>query len=116
VGLERFSGWRGSLLGGCSGRSMAGGVLPTVTRGGGGRVNGDGVASAGIRWRLGVGEHEQVMGKLDAGSIGAEKGLGGVLHGEQGAAAAMACGGTSGARAGGERREMGWARVGEARG
>jgi hypothetical protein len=42
VGLERFSGWRGSLPGGCSGRRMAGGVLPTVTRGGGGRVNGDG--------------------------------------------------------------------------
>jgi hypothetical protein len=58
VGPERFSGWRESLPGGCSGRRMAGGVLPTVTRGGGGRVNGDGVASAGIRWRLGAGEHE----------------------------------------------------------
>jgi hypothetical protein len=46
------------------------------------------------------------MGKLDAGSIGAEEGRGGVLYGEQGAAAAMACGGASSTRAGGERREM----------
>jgi hypothetical protein len=38
VGLERFSGWRGSLPGGCSGWRMAGGVLPTVTRGGGDRL------------------------------------------------------------------------------
>jgi hypothetical protein len=71
VGLERFTGWRGSLPWGCSGRRMAGGVLPTVTRGGGGRVNGDGGPSAGIRWRLGAGEHEQVMGKLARGSVGA---------------------------------------------
>jgi hypothetical protein len=30
-----------------------------------------GGASAGIRWQLGAGEHEQVMGKLARGSVGA---------------------------------------------
>jgi hypothetical protein len=48
----------------------------------------------------GVGELQCAVGKLAAGSIGAEEGRGRVLHGEQGAAAAMACGGASGARAG----------------
>jgi hypothetical protein len=48
----------------------------------------------------GVGKLQCAVGKLDAGSIGAEEGRGGVLHGEQGAAAAMACGGTSGTWAG----------------
>jgi hypothetical protein len=48
----------------------------------------------------GVGELQCAVGKLAAGSIGAEEGWGGVLHGEQGAAAAMACGGASGARVG----------------
>jgi hypothetical protein len=40
------------------------------------------------------------VGKLAAGSIGAEEGRGGALHGEQGAAAAMACGGVSSTRPG----------------
>jgi hypothetical protein len=40
------------------------------------------------------------VGKLAAGSIGAEEGRGGVLHSEQGAAVAMACSGASGVRAG----------------
>jgi hypothetical protein len=30
-----------------------------------------GGAPAEIRWRLGAGEHEQVMGKLASGSVGA---------------------------------------------
>jgi hypothetical protein len=38
--------------------------------------------------------------KLGRGSRRAEEGRGGVLHGEQGVAAAMACGGASGVRAG----------------
>jgi hypothetical protein len=48
----------------------------------------------------GVGELQCAMGKLAAGSIGAEEGRGGVLHGEQGVVVAMACGGASGVRAG----------------
>jgi hypothetical protein len=51
------------------------------------------------------------------GSIGAEEGRGGVLHGEQGAAAAMAYGGATGTRAGarlGSRRSGAGAGRGEA--
>jgi hypothetical protein len=69
-----------------------------------------------VSGREGVGELQCAMGKLAAGSIGAEEGLGGVLHGEQGAAAAMAYGGATGARAGarlGSRRSEAGAGRGE---
>jgi hypothetical protein len=53
-----------------------------------------------VSGREGVRELQCAVGKLATGSIGAKEGRGGVLHGEQGAAAAMAYGGATSARAG----------------
>jgi hypothetical protein len=80
-------------------------------------AGGGGGAPAVVSGGEGVGELQCAVGKLAAGSIGAEEGRGWVLHGEQGAAAAMACGGASGARAGarpGSRRSGAGAGRGEA--
>jgi hypothetical protein len=80
-------------------------------------AGGGGGAPAVVSGGEGVGELQCAVGKLAAGSIGAKEGPGGVLHGEQGVAAAMACGGASGARAGaspGSRRSGAGARRGEA--
>jgi hypothetical protein len=80
-------------------------------------VGGGGGAPAVVSGGEGVGELPCAVGKLAVGSIGAEEGRGGVLHDEQGAAAAMAYGGTTGARAGaqlGSRRSGAGAGRGEA--
>jgi hypothetical protein len=78
---------------------------------------GGGGASAVVSGGEGVGELQCTMGKLAIGSIGAEEGRGGVLHSEQGAAAAMAYGGATSVRAGarlGSRRSGVCAGRGEA--
>jgi hypothetical protein len=72
-------------------RAGHGALLRAAAAGGGGG------APAVVSGGEGVGELQCAVGKLAAGSIGAEEGRGGVLHGEQGAAAAMAYGGATGA-------------------
>jgi hypothetical protein len=71
------------------GRRRAGhrALLQAATAGGGGGA--PAVVSGGKE----VGKLQCIMGKLDAGSIGAEEGRGGVLHGEHGAAAVAVTGG-----------------------